>query len=150
MYAIPPRRFPSRATHFQGFLYDPRGSSSQFYLFRNSHRYYVFYEQWNYPMQLLRAYYPQRCKNNYVQLLTTSCVFCSIVDNYVIQGQGVNRRYYSIRSQFREILTGSIKYQGIDGYFFDNIMYRKKKYLVIRPGDGFFHIININTLRILM
>ena len=69
----------------------------------------------------------QHCTNNYVQLLTTSCVFSSIVHSYVIQGQGFARHYYDCQcNKFQgviNILTGSTKYQGIDGCFCDNVMY---------------------------
>ena len=65
-YYIPLRRFAFRATHFQGSLYDPRVSSSQFYLFRNSHRYYVSYEQFrcNYYVHIIR---------NAVKMITFNC-----------------------------------------------------------------------------
>ena len=62
-----------------------------------------------------------------VQLFTMSCIISLIVQSYVTQGQGITRRYYNCqyytaisRVGFPEaikILTGSTKYQGIDGYF---------------------------------
>ena len=65
--------------------------------------------------------------NNYERLFTTSCIFSSIVPSYVIQRQGIDRRYYNYqyyvtisRVGFPEaikILTGSTQCQGINGYF---------------------------------
>ena len=57
------------------------------------------------------------------ELLTMSCVFCSIVPIYVIQGQGSLDVTItaSIKSQFREILTGSVQCQGIDERFCNNV-----------------------------
>ena len=57
------------------------------------------------------------------------CVFSMIVPSYIIQEQGIARRFYNLmtsnivailRVTFQEtikILTGSTKYQDIDGYF---------------------------------
>ena len=48
----------------------------------------------------------------------------------------------SITSYTREILTGSTKYQGIDGYFCDNVVYPVHWYTrtttLSRPEDGHF------------
>ena len=62
----------------------PRSGRDTFICFRNSPRYYPFYEQSNYPLQL---YSPQRHENNDVHLFTTPCIFCIIVPSYVIRQQ---------------------------------------------------------------
>ena len=49
----------------------PRSGRDTFIYFRNSPRYYPFYEQSNYPLQL---YSPQRHENNDVHLFTTPCI----------------------------------------------------------------------------
>ena len=53
--------------------------------------------------------------NNYVRLLTTSCVFSSIVQSYVIQRNASLHVTIAanITLTFREIKPGSTKYQGI-------------------------------------
>ena len=66
----------------------------------------------------LCSYYAQLSTNIYVQLLTTSKSFLTShkgkasVDVIITD---------SIMSRFREILSGSTKYQGVDGYFCDNV-----------------------------
>ena len=64
LYAIPPRCFTSRAPNFEGFIYDPTVGSSQF-----------FFSKFTPLPPVLRT------------------VFSTIVPNYVMQGQGVARRY---------------------------------------------------------
>ena len=67
----------------------------------------------------------------YVQMLTMSRVFSSIVTTYVAQVQRVVR--------CRKTLTGSTKYQSIDGYFCDNVYYYcfRDSHL-FRSKDSFF------------
>ena len=56
---------------------------------------------------------PHRYVNNYIYSL--------IVQSYVIQRQGVATITASVMLQIQEILTGSTKYQGIDGDLCDNV-----------------------------
>ena len=107
------------------------GSSQFKFFFRNSPRYFAFYEQSNYPVLLLCTAVRNDMRTC-VQLLITSCVFSLIVQSYVIQGQGhrytllqlpVLRLYLKSWKEAIKILSGSTKYKGIYGYVCDNVMY---------------------------
>ena len=83
--------------------------------------------------------------NNYVQLFR----LVSIVHSYVIyEGKAslhVNVTA-SITSQSREILTGCTKYQDIDGYFYDNVVYPglvKASNQVTPSGGWAYLLVNI-------
>ena len=83
-YATPPRRFASRAPHFQGFMYDPTFGSSQFYFFEIDPL-LPFLRTIEVPFVVTTQDCPQRYVNNYVQLLIASGAFSSIVrscDNF--------------------------------------------------------------------
>ena len=84
------------------------------------------------PFVVITFSYPQRYANSYVQLLTTSRVFFSNVQSYVMQEQGIATRCY--------------KCQGIDGYFFFIYCYRdsrNRKYLHIPPRGWLFSLVFI-------
>ena len=116
----------SRQFASQGFIYDTTVGLSQFNFFFFT-LLLPFLQKIKLPFVVFMYISLQHCTNNYVQLLTTSCVFSSIVHSYVIQGQGVARHYYDCQChKFQgviNILTGNTKYQGIDGCFCDNVVY---------------------------
>ena len=88
----------------------PRPVVSVLFFFRNS----PFQRTIELSFWVITFNCPRCYSNNDVHLLTTSCIVSSIVRSYVIQGQGLATRYY--------ILTGSTKYQGIDGYVCGNVV----------------------------
>ena len=88
-----------------------------------------------------------RYSNNYVQLLTTSCVFYSIVQSYAIQGRGVTTRHYDGKCYVTNSRSHldidwqhpPCMYQGSDGYVCDNATYpdllrSRTNYQVIPSG----------------
>ena len=76
-YAIFPRCFAHRASHFTGFTYDHTDGSSKKNIF-HSPCYYLFLRTIEWSFIVITYNWPQRDANNYVQLLTRSCVFSSI------------------------------------------------------------------------
>ena len=78
---------------------------------------FPFFRTMEFPLEVSTYYCPQRYVNNYVQLLTASCVFfnCPKLRHTSID----IAMTVSITSQLQEainILTGSSVYQGIAGY----------------------------------
>ena len=114
------------------FIYDPMVGSFHSFILSQFTPPLSFLRTIELPFVIITYNCRQNHANNCVQLFTTSCVFCSIVQSYVIQGQYVFKRYYapitySITSQFRDILIGRTKYQGIYGYFCDDVF----KYFIV-------------------
>ena len=118
-YVTPPRRFPSGASSFQGFIYVSTVGSSGFICFEIQ------------PAISLSTNNRITHCSHYVQLSATQREqlrtiadnvrrLFSIVHSYIIyEGKASLHVNFtaSITSQSREILTGSTKFQGIDEYF---------------------------------
>ena len=73
-YASHTRCFASRAPNIQGFIYDPTVGLSQFYFFEIHPAITLSTNNTELPFVVITYICPQRYSNNYVQLLTTSCV----------------------------------------------------------------------------
>ena len=99
--------------NFQGFISDLTVGSSQFI--------FLIHPAITLSMNnriTLCSYYAQLSTNIYVQLLTTSTSFLTSYKGKASVDVIITN---SIMSRFREILSGNTKYQGIDGYFCDNV-----------------------------
>ena len=127
----PSRRFASRALNFQGFIYDPNFGSSVLFFSRDSSH----YQQSNYPLYITH-YFVQLSGTIFQQLRTIDHnVIGLFYDCPKLRNTTARSSHTlfiitaSITSQFREldskkVLLRNNKYQGIDEYFCDNVVYK--------------------------
>ena len=127
-YVSPPRCFVSWAPNAQGSS-TVLGSVRQFNFFRNSLSYYLFYDQSNYPLHLLRTFAGNAMStttNNRSQL---SFVRFSEVTKHKGEMSLDVTITGSITLQFGElqeaikILPGSTRHQGMYGYVCVTVVY---------------------------
>ena len=141
--------FASRTPHFQGFIFQ---SGRLSFIISRFTPLSPFLRTVELPFIVITYNCPQRNDNNSVQLLTTPCVFSSIVQSHVIQGLRVARRHYHYQyyiQAFQEvikILTGNTKYQTIDGYFCEFLqtylsLQSRTNYQVILSGGWAFLLV---------